>query len=64
MVGKKCRDGNPLKYCGIVSTLFGCFYWDSIPIHGTSFLKCFLEFVSVVFWGGETFHAEMCCCKS
>ena len=32
--GKRCRDSNPLKYCGVISTLFGCFFW--IPsLHGT-----------------------------
>ena len=34
--GKRCRGGNPLKYCGVVSTLFGYFF--GIPsLHGSSF---------------------------
>ena len=34
--GKRCRDGNPLKYCGVISTLFGCFLGI-----GTSFFFMF-----------------------
>ena len=38
--GKRCRDGNPYMYCGVVSTLFGCFF--VIPsLHGPSFFKMF-----------------------
>ena len=48
----RCWDGNPWKFCGVISTLFS--YSFTIPsLHAVLLSMIILKLVPVYFWEGE-----------